>query len=75
MKKKQGGDDAKKTKGWLINKFEQKILPKKKKVMSQLNQSTIEESMLMHSQVNLMKFVESWRYNIIFHILYIAYII
>ena len=34
MKKKQGGDDAKKTKGWLINKFEQKILPKKKKVMS-----------------------------------------
>ena len=33
MKKKQGGDDAKKTKDWLINKFQQKILQKKKKVM------------------------------------------
>ena len=31
--KKQGGGDTKKTKGWLINRFQQKILHKKKKVM------------------------------------------
>ena len=29
----------------------------------------------MHSQVNSIKFVESWRYNIIFHVSYIIYII
>ena len=33
MKKKQGRGDTKKTKDWLINKFQQKILHKKKKVM------------------------------------------
>ena len=29
----------------------------------------------MHSQVNSIKFVESWRYNIIFYVSYIIYII
>ena len=29
----------------------------------------------MQSQVDLIKFVESWRYNIIFYISYILYII
>ena len=29
----------------------------------------------MHSQVNLIKLAESWRYNIIFYISYVIYII
>ena len=29
----------------------------------------------MHIQDNLIKFVESWRYNIIFYIYYVRYII
>ena len=29
----------------------------------------------MHNQVNLIKFVESWKYNIIFYISYVIYIL
>ena len=65
MKKKHGGDDSKKDK---------KILHKKKKVM-QLVKPINYQSGLIQSQISLIKFVESWRYNIIFYICYIVYII
>ena len=58
----------KRQKDYLKYKFYQKGLPKeflkrKQKQQSYLNQSTIERSLLIHGQINLIKFVESNKFD------------
>ena len=61
------GDDAKRTKRLtemqVLTKTFTKRVFKKMKVTHYLNQSTVERSLLIHGQINLIKFVESNKFD------------
>ena len=65
--KKITGDDAKRTKRLtgmqVLTKTFTKRVFKKTKVTHYLNQSTVERSLLIHGQINLIKFVESNKFD------------
>ena len=65
------GDDAKRTKRLtemqVLTKTFTKRVFKKMKVTHYLNQSTVERSLLIHGQINLIKFVESNKFDKVYN--------